>query len=235
MALTVAGGLLHLQVLLLYYLGHVLGCVFWHLATLDRDNSWVAAFDPDGSWGARGESLWDQSVRVQYLVALYWALTTLTTVGYGDITPRTESERGFALIVLLIACLVYGVFVGEVSSLARSLDRHATLKREHLDVVKDYTAWRGLDAGLRRRVREHYERSLALEPLALDEVKLLSGLPTDLREEVRAELAHAPPSAGSALGYGIFWQPFEFLDFGGGRKKGKRRGRAVRLGGSGGA
>ena len=70
------------QVVLLYYLGHVLGCYFFYLASLDRDNSWVAAFDPDGSWGARGESLWDQPVQVQYLTGLYWALTTLTTVDY---------------------------------------------------------------------------------------------------------------------------------------------------------
>lgn len=35
---------------------------------------------------------------LQYVASMYWAFTTLTTVGYGDISAKTVAERIYAII-----------------------------------------------------------------------------------------------------------------------------------------
>lgn len=38
----------------------------------------------------------------QFIAAIYWATTTITTIGYGDITPTSTAERVVAMIVMLL-------------------------------------------------------------------------------------------------------------------------------------
>ena len=47
----------------------------------------------------------------RYLVSIYWSLTTLATVGYGDITPKNLNEAAFCSITLLCGTLVFGYCV----------------------------------------------------------------------------------------------------------------------------
>lgn len=39
---------------------------------------------------------------------LYWAVATATTVGYGDITPRTSFGRAIAVVVMLTVIPLFG-------------------------------------------------------------------------------------------------------------------------------
>ncbi|MEM6817027.1 MAG: potassium channel family protein, partial [Bacteroidota bacterium] len=49
--------------------------------------------------------------------AVWFAMVTLTTVGYGDLTPVTVEGRMFGSIFLLGSLGFYGVMIGQITSI----------------------------------------------------------------------------------------------------------------------
>ena len=97
---------------------HLVGCMFYALGVTshekDRD-SWIAA---QGLILEEGLSEEDYSSTVlnAYFDSLYWALMTLSTVGYGDIVPQNEQEVMFANVVMVIGAVFYASWLGAVTS-----------------------------------------------------------------------------------------------------------------------
>ena len=54
-----------------------------------------------------------ENVRVRD--GLYWAATTMTTVGYGDVTPKTETGRAIAVGVMLVGMGFVAVLTGAIA------------------------------------------------------------------------------------------------------------------------
>ena len=49
-------------------------------------------------------------------ISVYWAITTMTTVGFGDVTPQTDVGRFIASIMMLLGWGTLAVPTGIVSS-----------------------------------------------------------------------------------------------------------------------
>jgi voltage-gated potassium channel len=49
-------------------------------------------------------------------VGMYWAITTMTTVGFGDITPKTDLGRVIASVMMLLGWGTLAVPTGIVSA-----------------------------------------------------------------------------------------------------------------------
>lgn len=162
----------------LLFFAHLLGCFWFYVITAlegDREDTWIHVYD-DGS-------AVDGPVSRQYLFSVYWALTTLTTVGYGDITPNTDTERMMAIIALILGSLIFAYMLGEVGALIATMDYQASLVTEKMGSVKEYTRWRSLPRELAVRVHKYYEHYYTKQPV-FDEQLILSGLSPSLHSEV---------------------------------------------------
>lgn len=57
------------------------------------------------------------SVGEQYVSALYWSITTMATVGYGDIKPQTTQERIAVIFIMIISGGVYAYIINDIGKL----------------------------------------------------------------------------------------------------------------------
>lgn len=73
---------------------------------------------------------------------LYWAVTTMSTVGYGDLSPQTDVGRVLAIVVMVVGVGFLSLIIGAVSErfVAAELDEIAVA--EHA-VEKDVERARG--------------------------------------------------------------------------------------------
>jgi hypothetical protein len=55
-------------------------------------------------------------------VAFYYTLTTVTTVGYGDISATTSEERVLGIISMVIGVITFSYATGSLSSILASVD-----------------------------------------------------------------------------------------------------------------
>ncbi|MBF0190371.1 MAG: ion transporter [Magnetococcales bacterium] len=65
----------------------------------------------------------------------YWTVTTMASVGYGDITPTTNAGRIFAMFVMLLGVAIYAYIIGHISTLivnSNILRKQNKEKIEHL-------------------------------------------------------------------------------------------------------
>lgn len=92
-----------------------------------------------------------------YPDALWWAVTTITTVGYGDRFPMSAAGRGVAVVLMVSGIALFGVITASIAAyfveqkaehdLAGRLDRVL----ERLDVI---------EAKLRPAEQEHFKESI---------------------------------------------------------------------------
>jgi hypothetical protein len=120
---------------------------------------------------------------VDYVRAVYWTITTLATVGYGDITAETPLQMIYAAATMLAGIGFFGYVLGNVASLFARIDAAREQHLEQLDRVESFMRANEVPTPLRSRVREYY-RYLWRSRKGWNVTAVLADLPPKLRVEV---------------------------------------------------
>jgi voltage-gated potassium channel len=143
---------------------------------------WIAC-----GWLALGGSEPEPEDSQAYLRAIYWTITTLASVGYGDITPRTNGQILFAMLTMLLGVAVYGYVIGNVASLLANIDVSKRAHQQRVEHVVVFMKNRGIPFGLQQRVVSYFNY-LWESGMGQDEFSVLSDLPPSLRLELTLHL-----------------------------------------------
>ena len=53
------------------------------------------------------------------LTTTYFAFTSLSTVGFGDLYPQNSTERIFCAIILLFGNMIFGYIIGDFNQMVK--------------------------------------------------------------------------------------------------------------------
>lgn len=70
-----------------------------------------------------------------YGASLFFVLTTVTTVGYGDITPCNQLERNFTYCIMSIGVVAFSFASGSLSSIMSNYDSSEAKLNEKLILI----------------------------------------------------------------------------------------------------
>ena len=105
---------------------HVLSCG-WLKIGETYDDSWIKNVD-----GTISESSSDTT---KYITSLYWVVTTLTTVGYGDVKGFTTQEYSYTLFVELVSVLFFSFVMGSINEIFMDNNKEADFSDAKLESV----------------------------------------------------------------------------------------------------
>eukprot|EP00924_Labyrinthula_sp_SR-Ha-C_P016240 maker-scaffold_52-augustus-gene-1.0-mRNA-1 protein AED:0.16 eAED:0.17 QI:0/0/0.5/1/0/0.5/2/1605/861 len=173
---------------------HFIGCLWFMTSWVGNDNldyyleNNISLDDRDPntvSWVER-YSLVNSTVASQYLASVYWAFSTLTTVGFGDIAATTNLERSFAVICMVLGVSWYAFIISTISSIINMFDRRSAKIRQNLGLVVQFMRDQNVPWALRNRVVHHVEYSSTASKLNTEKdlPKILDLLSEPLRIEL---------------------------------------------------
>uniref|UniRef100_A0A1D1ZXT6 Cyclic nucleotide-binding domain-containing protein n=2 Tax=Auxenochlorella protothecoides TaxID=3075 RepID=A0A1D1ZXT6_AUXPR len=173
-----------------------LGCMWNFTAGAQGfDNTWanyyppfVRSYSEDGMTALTADEVQHDVDQVwRYFVGTYWALTTIATVGFGDVTPATLVETIVVIIVEVIGIMFFGILLSTISELLSNSNkdaRRAYVFRKKLTTVDRWMKGTRLPSHLQRRIKSFYAEVWLHHVESSEDTHLFRELPHILRNEV---------------------------------------------------
>ena len=118
----------------------------------------------------------------QYLDSMYFILTTITTVGYGDRTAQTNVETLFCCILMIIGVIAYTMVISQLTIIISANDRKQATLKDKLDILQGIRKDYGMNFDLYLRLRQSIHHHVLKDKK--DNHALMDELPNKLRIEL---------------------------------------------------
>ena len=167
---------------------HLAASVFFVLA---RDHDFA-----DGTWvGTHAPHLPDSTLLHKYMLSMYYATTTITTVGYGDISPESNAEMGFSCVFMIVNILISAFIIGNVTIIVTKVDLEVSQFHDEAAFIQRFCRTREIPSQLCQSMISFLEYQYSQR----GSKQLLGSFPSSIQNRLRTALHEE--SLGSVMAF----------------------------------
>ncbi|XP_035810488.2 potassium voltage-gated channel subfamily H member 6 isoform X1 [Amphiprion ocellaris] len=168
-------------------IAHWLACIWYAIGFVERpytETGWLDNLAEQlGKTYNDSDSTSGPSVKDKYVTALYFTLSSLTSVGFGNVSPNTNSEKIFSICVMVIGSLMYASIFGNVSAIIQRLYSGTTRYHTQMLRVKEFIRFHQIPGSLRQRLEEYFQHAWSYTN-GIDMNAVLKGFPESLQADI---------------------------------------------------
>ncbi|XP_072992094.1 potassium channel AKT1-like isoform X2 [Typha latifolia] len=156
---------------------HCAGCFYYLLADRYHDPSktWIGNTVPD----FHDESLW-----IRYVTSMYWSITTLTTVGYGDLHAENTREMVFDIIYMLFNLGLTAYLIGNMTNLVVHGTSRTRKYRDTIQAATGFAQRNQLPVRLQEQMISHLCLKFRTDSEGLQQQETLDALPKAIKSSI---------------------------------------------------
>ncbi|XP_041353208.1 potassium voltage-gated channel subfamily H member 1-like [Gigantopelta aegis] len=124
---------------------------------------------------------------MRYLTSLYFTLSCMTGVGFGNVAANTEAEKLFSVFMMIIGSLLYATIFSNVTTIFQQF--YASFARYHdmLNSVREFMKLHDVPKSLSERVMDYIVSTWAITK-GIDAAKVLNYCPKDMKADLCVHL-----------------------------------------------
>ncbi|XP_026101225.1 potassium voltage-gated channel subfamily H member 4 [Carassius auratus] len=176
-------------------LAHWMACIWYIIGRKEMETNANGAWD--NGWlhelGRRldkpyfNSTVGGPSVRSAYIASLYFTLSSLTSVGFGNVCANTDAEKIFSICTMLIGALMHAVVFGNVTAIIQRMYSRRSLYHTRMKDLKDFIRVHRLPQQLKQRMLEYFQTTWSVNN-GIDANELLHDFPDELRADIAMHL-----------------------------------------------
>ncbi|WOL11938.1 potassium channel AKT2 [Canna indica] len=158
-----------------FFLVHCAGCLYYLLADRypHQGKTWIGAVMPN----FREANLW-----MRYIASIYWSITTMTTVGYGDLHAVNTREMIFNIFYMLCNLGLTAYLIGNMTNLVVEGTRRTMEFRNSIQVASNFVCRNHLPPRLREQILAYM--CLRFKAETLNQQHLMDQLPKSICKSI---------------------------------------------------
>ncbi|XP_074512253.1 potassium voltage-gated channel subfamily H member 4a [Sebastes fasciatus] len=127
------------------------------------------------------------SIPSAYIASLYFTLSSLTSVGFGNVCANTDGEKIFSICIMLMGALMHAVVFGNVTAIIQRMYSRRSLYHTRMKDLKDFIRVHRLPQLLKQRMLEYFQATWSVNN-GINANELLHDFPDELRADIAMHL-----------------------------------------------